>query len=94
MLLEAGHSVVGIDQSTGMLARARERFPEAQYQKMGLQELDFHEAFDGAICMDAMEHVCPEDWPGIMKGFRETLKPDGVLYFQGNGYAHFVVRKR
>jgi cyclopropane fatty-acyl-phospholipid synthase-like methyltransferase len=80
MLLEAGHSVVGIDQSEGMLARARERFPEARYEKIGLQEMDFREEFDGAICMDAMEHVCPEDWPGIMRRFREALKPDGVLY--------------
>ena len=81
MLLEAGHSVTGIDQSAGMLARAKEHFPQARYQKMGLQEMDFHEAFDGAICMDALEHVCPEDWPGIMKGFREALKPGGLLYF-------------
>jgi SAM-dependent methyltransferase len=81
MLLEAGHSVVGIDQSAGMLARARERFPEARYEKLGLQEMDFREAFDGVICMDAMEHVCPEDWPGILRGFREALKPGGVLYF-------------
>jgi hypothetical protein len=41
ILLEAGHSVVGIDQSAGMLARARERFPAARYEKMGLQEMDF-----------------------------------------------------
>jgi hypothetical protein len=47
MLLEAGHSVVGIDQSAGMLARARERFPEARYVKMGLQEMSFREALDG-----------------------------------------------
>jgi len=47
MLLEAGHSVVGIDQSAGMLARAREHFPEVQYKKMGLQEMDFREAFHG-----------------------------------------------
>jgi cyclopropane fatty-acyl-phospholipid synthase-like methyltransferase len=80
-LLEAGHSVVGIDQSAGMLARARERFPGARYEKMGLQEMDFREAFDGVICIDAMEHVCPEDWPGILQRFREALKPDGVLYF-------------
>jgi len=80
MLLEAGHSVVGIDQSAGMLARAKVRFPEARYEKLGLQEMDFREEFDGAICMDAMEHVCPEDWPGILRRFRETLKPDGVLY--------------
>ena len=31
--------------------------------------------------MDAMEHICPEDWPEILQRFREALKPDGVLYF-------------
>ena len=67
MLMEAGHSVVGIDQSVGMLARAREhfppeQFPQVRYEKMGLQEMDFHEEFEGAICMDAMEHICPGHW--------------------------------
>jgi SAM-dependent methyltransferase len=86
LLLEAGHRVVGIDQSAGMLARAREHFPGEQYpqlryEKMGLQEMAFREAFDGIICMDAMEHICPEDYPGILCGFQEALKPGGVLYF-------------
>ncbi len=81
MLLEAGHRVVGIDQSAGMLERARERFPQAQYEKVGLQEMDFHGEFDGAICMDAMEHICPEDWPEVMKRFAAALKPGGFLYF-------------
>jgi SAM-dependent methyltransferase len=81
MLLEAGHQVVGIDQSAGMLARARDHFPGERYEKVGLQEMDFQEAFEGAICIDAMEHVPPEDWPGILRGFREALKPGGVLYF-------------
>ena len=80
-LLEAGHSVVGIDQSEKMLARAREQFPEVRYVQMGLQEMAFQAAFDGAICMDAMEHICPEDWPGILQRFRAALKPGGVLYF-------------
>lgn len=31
--------------------------------------------------MDAMEHVCPEDWPGILHNFHRALKPDGYLYF-------------
>ncbi|MGD9148613.1 MAG: class I SAM-dependent methyltransferase [Anaerolineae bacterium] len=81
LLLDAGHGMVGIDLSAGMLARARERFPGARYEKMGLQEMDFREAFEGAICIDAMEHVCPEAWPGILRRFRESLKPGGVLYF-------------
>ena len=61
MLLEAGHSVMGSDLSAGMLARARERFPKARYEKMGLQEMDFQHEFDGVICIDALEHVFPED---------------------------------
>jgi cyclopropane fatty-acyl-phospholipid synthase-like methyltransferase len=81
ILLEAGHSVVGIDLSTGMLARARERFPNIRYEKKGLQEMDFQDEFDGAICIDALEHVSPEDWPVIIRGFQEALKPGGVLYF-------------
>jgi len=84
MLLDAGHPVVGIDQSAGMLRRAREHFPQASYEKMGLQEIAFHEAFDGVICMDAMEHICPEDYPEILRSFQEALKPGGVLYFTAN----------
>ena len=81
ILMEAGHRVLGMDQSAGMLRRAREHFPQVQYEKMGLQEMDFHEAFDGAICLDALEHVSPEDWPRILRKFQEALKPHGVLYF-------------
>ena len=66
-LLEAGHSVVGIDQSEGVLAKAKEHFPKVQYKKMALQEMDFRETFEGVICMDAMEHICPEDYPGIFQ---------------------------
>jgi len=89
-LLQAGNTVIGIDQSAGVLARAREHFPaeafpRLQYKKMSLQEMAvnpaFREAFDGLICVDAMEHICPEDYPGILRGFQEVLKPGGVLYF-------------
>jgi len=81
MLLEAGHSVVGIDISDGMLARAREQFPNIRYEKKGLQEMDYQQEFDGVICIDALEHIFPEDWPVCILGFREALKPGGILYF-------------
>jgi len=77
--------VLGIDQSSNMLARAREffpqeRFPGLRYVKMGLQEMSFQAEFDGAICIDALEHVCPEDWPGILARLHNALRPGGVLY--------------
>jgi hypothetical protein len=31
--------------------------------------------------MDSMEHICPEDWPGIARGFSSALKPGAPLYF-------------
>jgi SAM-dependent methyltransferase len=80
-LLEAGHDVVGTDLSAGMLEQARRQYPQVRYEKAGLQEMDFHEAFDAAICMDAMEHIPPEDWPGILSRFAQALKPGGLLYF-------------
>ena len=85
MLLEAGHRVLGIDQSGSMLARAREhfpqeRFPGLRYAKMGLQEMDFLEEFDGVICMDALEHIYPEDWPEILTRFQKALRPGGMLF--------------
>jgi cyclopropane fatty-acyl-phospholipid synthase-like methyltransferase len=52
-----------------------------QYEKMRLQDMDYKALFDGAICIDAMEHIPPEDWPLIMQKFQGALKPDGWLYF-------------
>jgi 2-polyprenyl-3-methyl-5-hydroxy-6-metoxy-1,4-benzoquinol methylase len=80
-LLEAGHTVIGIDQSDGVLAKAKERYPKVKYKRMVLQEMDFNKIFDGIICMDAMEHISPEDYPVILLGFQKALKPGGALYF-------------
>ena len=80
-LLEAGHTIVGVDQSQGMLDRAKSRFPGARLEKGGLQEMNFSETFDGAICMDAMEHICPEDWPITLANFHQALKTKGFFYF-------------
>jgi cyclopropane fatty-acyl-phospholipid synthase-like methyltransferase len=79
--LEKGYDVVGIDQAQGMLAKAQSKFPAAQTEKIGLQEMTFNNEFDGAICMDAMEHVFPEDWPRVLGNLQQSLKPQGYLYF-------------
>ena len=81
LLLERGHTVIGIDQSGGMLAQAQTKFPAVQFEKVGLQEMAYRQVFDAAICMDAMEHVCPEDWPLVLGNFQRALKPGGYLYF-------------
>jgi len=79
-LLEKGHSVIGIDQSQGMLAQAKEIFPNVQFEKVGLQEMAYQEMFEGALCVDAMENVPPEDWLLVLSNFHRALKPRGYLY--------------
>jgi SAM-dependent methyltransferase len=81
LILETGRSVTGVDQSSGMLKQASAKYPNVPTRKLGLQELDYREAFDGIICVDAMENVFPEDWPRIMANFRDALKPGCYIYF-------------
>ncbi|HXD09439.1 MAG TPA: class I SAM-dependent methyltransferase [Anaerolineales bacterium] len=80
-LLEKKHMVFGIDQAQGMLTRVREKFPAVQVEKIGLQEMSHVGMFDGVICMDAMEHIFPEDWVLVVDNFHRALKPQGHLYF-------------
>jgi cyclopropane fatty-acyl-phospholipid synthase-like methyltransferase len=63
-----------------MLSRAKAQFPAVQFEKVGLQEISYRDVYDGAICMDAMEHVCPEDWPLVLSNFHQALKQGGYLY--------------
>ena len=80
IVLAAGRSVVGVDQSAGMLAAARVKHPEVSLEKGGLQELAFENAFDAAICVDAMEFVFPEDWPLVLANLRRAVRPGGLIY--------------
>jgi SAM-dependent methyltransferase len=80
-LLAKGHTVIGLDQAQGMLDVARARFPSVHFEKVGLQEMAFQDVFGGAICMDAMENVCPEEWPIVLSNFHRALKAGGYLYF-------------
>jgi SAM-dependent methyltransferase len=81
LLLQTGRIVTGVDQSRGMLERARSRYPNVKLEKIRLQELPYRDIFDGAICMDAMENICPEDWPLVLGNLCRAVKPRGFLYF-------------
>ena len=79
-ILDAGLQVVGIDQSAGMLEQARRKHPGVEVEQTGLQELAFRDAFDAAICIDAMEYVPPEDWPVVLGNLRRAVRPGGLVY--------------
>jgi ubiquinone/menaquinone biosynthesis C-methylase UbiE len=60
LVLGSGRGVLGTDQSAGMLQMAAAKYPGVELHQCGLQELDFHEEFGAAMCVDAMENVPPE----------------------------------
>jgi SAM-dependent methyltransferase len=80
MVQATGRTVVGIDQSAGMLARARAKHPEVVLGKVGLQEFEFEGAFDAAMCIDAMEYICPEDWPRVLARLHRAVRGSGLIY--------------
>src|SRR2546429_9908916 len=43
--------------------------------------MHFTGAFNGMICVDAMEFVFPEDWPLVLANFHRALKAKEHLYF-------------
>jgi len=83
-LLAAGLRVTGVDQSAGMLAQARRKHPEVPTQVLALQDLagaeDLRGRFDGLLCVDALENIAPEDWPGAVAGLAAALKPRTPAY--------------
>ena len=81
MITGSGRKVFGIDQSRGMLDQAHAKFPQVSTQKLGLQEMRFLKQFDGAICIDALECVFPEDWLLVLNNLRIAVKPGCPAYF-------------
>lgn len=81
---DAGRTVVGIDDSAGMLAVAASRGVAERTQQIGLQELaddpGFERAFDASMTIDAMENVPPEDWPIVLTNLARAVVPGGHLY--------------
>ena len=76
----SGRRVVGIDQSVGMLDAARSKGVAIKLEHVGLQELAFGDEFDGAMTIDAMENVPPEDWPIVLANLHRAVRPGGHLY--------------
>lgn len=78
VLARKGHDVVGIDSSPQMLARARQRLPQARFVLGDLQELPVADgSVDVVVCALALSHL-PSLEPA-MREFARVLRPNGHL---------------
>jgi ubiquinone/menaquinone biosynthesis C-methylase UbiE len=80
MLAASGCRVEGADQSVGMLARARARGIAFSLERTSLQDLSYAGRFDAVLTIEAMQHIPPEDWPGVLANVRRAVRPRGLVY--------------
>ena len=74
----AGATVVGLDFSTEMLARARRKAPELEWIEGDLLELPFEDAsFDAATVGFGVRNVA--DLGRALAELRRVLKPEGIV---------------
>lgn len=79
-LIENGFEVNGIDISEGMLIKAKENVPKAQFFQYNMVELDFPDNyFDGLVSIYAMFHVRKQKHGEIIKNFHRMLKKEGFM---------------
>lgn len=80
LVLGSGRTVVGTDQSGGMLRQAAMKHPSVPIARLALLEIPFEGLFDAVMCVDALEYVGPEDWPGVLMRLRQAARPGTMLY--------------
>ncbi len=75
-------SVIGIDISNKMLEIARQKtsFPEVEYRKCAIEDIDFaEESFDIILSSLAFHYI--EGYDALIKKLHKILKPEGALIF-------------
>ncbi|MFP6891837.1 MAG: methyltransferase domain-containing protein [Nitrospinota bacterium] len=75
-----GCSVLGLDFATGMLAQARERYPEIEFREGDAEDLPLKDAsFEAVVCNFGMNHI-PRAERAVAGVFR-VLSPGGRYAF-------------
>ena len=80
VLSKRGNEVTAIDLSEAMLVIARRRVRLVSFAYMDIQALSFPPAtFDAIWCAATAIHVPREEIGALLRGFRRTLRPNGIL---------------
>jgi len=77
-----GFSAEGIDASEGLLAQARERYPDLKFTRAELPDLSGIAAnrYDNVLCEDVIMHLDHAEIAPAVRRLLDIVKPDGVLY--------------
>ncbi len=77
-LASLGHKVIGVDNSPGMLARARDKVPGVAFHEADLHDVPLpDDSVDLVVCAIALSHV--PDLRQALTEFMRVLRPNGHL---------------
>ncbi|HEU5450535.1 MAG TPA: class I SAM-dependent methyltransferase [Terriglobales bacterium] len=83
-LVDAGHSVIGLDTSAGMLARFRANLPSTPAVLADARRCPFADAsFDAAISWGMLFHLPPAQQAVVLASVARVLKPGAPFLFTG-----------
>jgi SAM-dependent methyltransferase len=80
-LIEAGHSVVGVDSSPAMIDACRQYFPAQQWIVGDMRALALQQEFSGLLAWDSFFHLCYDDQRNMFPVFRAHAAPGAALMF-------------
>jgi len=76
-LIKRGADLFGVDLSTRMMSRLRDKFPPARLAQADVSRLPFPgKTFDAVLTCHVMHLVGP--WPEALHEYRRVLRPQGV----------------
>lgn len=96
MFANLSTTYTGIDQSEGLIEKAREKFPEAKFVVAPMTELPLEDAsFDVIYCIAAFHHLSTEELRLQALGeMKRVLKPGGkVIMTNWNAQSNWAVAK-
>lgn len=84
---------IGIDKSAEMIADAKSKFPDIEFQVADASDFRFNEKFDSIFSNATLHWV--KDFKSAIKCMHENLNPDGkiVLEFGGKGNVQTIVNE-
>jgi SAM-dependent methyltransferase len=94
-LARAGFAVTGVDRSAELLAVARERAPEVEFERGDLRVWTGGAPFDAVLCRGVLNDcITDEDRRAVVGGLGRALRPGGVLLVDVRDWAGSVEHYR
>lgn len=74
-----GYRVIGLDASREMLALAENRFPDGDWRRGDMRQLDLEETFDGIIAWNSFFHLMPAEQRDVLQRIGRHLREGAAL---------------